>query len=323
MKYEYEDLSDDQFEKLVELICQKLLGISAQGFAMGPDGGRDAKFLGKAELFPSRADPWVGTTIIQAKHTNGINLTFSHSDFFSTTSNKNTIIGKEIPRIKNLRRQKQLDHYMLFANRRLSAKAESNIRTYISEQCEIPEESIFLGGVEKLETWLKTFPDVPKQANLSPVDSPLIISPDDLSEIVEALARHKDSANEALKNCFCPKPRTSYEKKNELNDMSTDYAKFQIRRYLKETGQIKDFLAAPENDELLQKYNSVIEEFQFKIISKRRNYQSFDEVMEYLLDLLVKRDPVLGRNKRLTRIMLFYMYWSCDIGKDEEDAATD
>ena len=46
MKYAYEDLSDDQFEILIVLLCQHLLGISVQGFAKGPDGGRDAKFVG-------------------------------------------------------------------------------------------------------------------------------------------------------------------------------------------------------------------------------------------------------------------------------------
>ena len=114
MKFAYEDLSDDQFEKLVVFLCQRLLGISVQGFAKGPDGGRDAKFVGTAELHPSKAAPWVGTTIVQAKHTNGYNRNFSESDFFSTTA-QNTVLGKEIPRIKKLRDGKQLDHYMLLS----------------------------------------------------------------------------------------------------------------------------------------------------------------------------------------------------------------
>ena len=73
MKYAYEDLGPEQFETLIVLLCQRLLGISVQGFAKGPDGGRDAKFVGTAELHPSKVDPWSGTTIIQAKHTNGHN----------------------------------------------------------------------------------------------------------------------------------------------------------------------------------------------------------------------------------------------------------
>jgi len=62
-------------------------------------------------------------------------------------------------------------------------------------------------------------------------------------------------------------------------------------------------------------YESVIDEFQLKIISKRKDYQTFDEVMEYLINLLFNRDPILCQHKRLTRAILFYMYWNCDIGK--------
>lgn len=321
MKYAYEDLSDEQFENLIVFLCKRLLGISVQGFAKGPDGGRDAKFVGMAELHPSKAGSWRGITIIQAKHTNGYNRNFSESDFYSTTG-KNTVLGKEIPRIKNLRANKQLDHYMLFANRRLAGNAESEIGAYISKACDIPEESIYFCGVEQLEMWLKEFPEVPRLANLDPVDSPLIVSPDDLAEVVQALARQKDSVAAVIDDP--PTPRVSYENKNELNNMSAEYAKTQRKKYLKETTQVHSFLAAPENLDLLRMYESIVDEFQLKIIAKRKDYQTFDQVMEYLVDLLFNRDPVLRQHthKRLTRAVLFYMYWNCDIG-EVDDAETD
>ncbi|MEQ1528788.1 MAG: ABC-three component system protein [Methylococcales bacterium] len=314
MKFAYEDLSDDQFENLVVFLCQRLLGISVQGFAKGPDGGRDAKFVGTAELHPSTAAPWVGTTIIQAKHTNGYNRSFSETDFFSTAAT-NTVIGKEIPRIKKLLAAKQLDHYMLFSNRRLAGNAETEIRSYIASECGIPTSSLYLCGVEQLETWLKRFPQAAKDADLDPVDSPLIISPDDLAEVVQALAKQIDSVQALLDDP--PTSRVTYEKKNTLNNMSVEYAKAQRRKYLKETGQIRTFLAAPENLDLQRQYESVVDEFQLKIIAKRKNYQTFDDVMEYLVDLLYSRDPVLRQHthKRLTRAILFYMYWNCDIGE--------
>lgn len=321
MKFAYEDLSDDQFENLIVILCQRLLGISVQGFAKGPDGGRDAKFVGTAELHPSKAAPWVGTTIIQAKHTNGYNRNFSESDFFSTTA-ANTVLAKEISRIKKLREGKQLDHYMLFTNRRLAGNAESEIREYIAAHCGIPTSSIYLCGLEQLEVWLKTFSDVAGTANLDPVDSPLIVSPDDLAEVVQALARQKDGVSALLDDP--PTGRVTYEQKNVFNNMSADYAKAQRRRYLKETVQIRAFLAAPENLELLRIYESVVDEFQLKIIAKRKNYQTFDDVMEYLVDMLFNRDVVLRQHahKRLTRAVLFYMYWNCDIG-EVGDAAAD
>lgn len=318
MKYAYEDLNEDQFEQLVVLLCKRLLGMGVQGFAKGVDGGRDAKFVGTAELLPSKAAQWNGTVIAQAKHTNGYNRSFSEGDFFSPKS-ENTVIGKELPRIKKLREAKQLDHYMLFANRRLTGNTESDIRAHLSVKCGLPEASIMLCGLESLESWLKDFPDVPGIANLDPVDSPLIVSPDDLSEVVQSFARHMDGA--AATFDAPPTPRTPYEKKNDINKMSSEYAKGLRKRYLKETAQVKIFLAAPENEELLRMYDSVVEEFQFKIISKRKDYQSFDEVMEHLLELLFARDPLLRANKKLTRVMLFYMYWNCDIGVSEDAAA--
>lgn len=321
MKFAYEDLGEDQFEKLVVLLCQRLLGISVQGFAKGPDGGRDAKFVGTAELHPSKAALWTGTTIIQAKHTNGYNRNFSESDFFSRTA-ANSVLGKEIPRIRKLRSAKQLDNYMLFANRRLAGNAESEIRDYLASQCGIPASSIYLCGLEQLELWLKRFPEVAKEADLDPVDSPLIISPDDLAEVVQALARQKDDVIEVLDDP--PTERVTYERKNALNQMSPDYAKAQRRKYLKETAQIRAFLASPENIEILRMYELVADEFQLKIIAKRKDYQTFDEVMEYLVDLLFNRDPILRQSahKRLTRAMLFYMYWNCDIG-EVDDASAD
>jgi hypothetical protein len=319
--YAYEDLSDAQFENLIVILCQRLLGISVQGFAKGPDGGRDAKFVGTAELHPSKAAPWVGTTIVQAKHTNGYNRNFSESDFFGT-SVVNTVIGKETPRIRSLRANNQIDNYMLFANRRLAGNAESEIRAHIAKECMIPEASIYLCGLEQLEIWLKTFPDVPKLANLDPVDSPLIVSSDDLAEVVQALARQKNSVVAVLDDP--PTPRVTYEEKNALNNTSDEYAKVQRKKYLKETVQIRVFLAAPENLELLRMYESVVDEFQLKIIANRKDYQTFDKVMEYLVDLLFNRDPVLRQHahKRLTRAVLFYMYWNCDIG-EVGDAKTD
>nr|WP_255429173.1 ABC-three component system protein [Ramlibacter albus] len=309
-------MSEDQFEQLVVLLCRRLLGMAVQGFAKGVDGGRDAKFVGVAELLPSTAAPWNGTVIVQAKHTNGYNRSCSETDFFNANSD-NTVIGKEIPRIKKLHDGKQLDHYMLFANRRLTGNAESEIRAHIAATCGVPEGSIMLCGLEQLESWLKEFPEVPEKANLDPLDSPLIVSPDELSDVVQSFARQ---INAATSLDAPPTPRVPYEQKNKINNMSAEYAKGLRKLYLKDTAQVKTFLAAPENEALLRLYESVVEEFQLKIIAKRKDYHAFDDVMNYLVDLLFARDPLLRANKRLTRVMLFYMYWNCDIGEGDDVA---
>lgn len=314
MMYRYEDLSDDQFETLIILLCRHLLGASIKGFAKGPDGGRDAKFVGTAELHPSKAAPWIGTTIVQAKHTNGYNKHFSETDFFSAGS-VNTVIGEEVPRIRKLREAGQVDHYMLFANRRLAGNADQTITAHIAKECGLPEGSVYLCGIERLELWLKEFPEVAKLADLDPVDSPLIVSPDELALVVQAFASHGGEIGEVLD--APPGERTSYEEKNQLNNMTAEYAREQRKRFLKDTAQIRTFLAAPENLEILKSYEAAVEEFQLKIIAKRKEYQNFDAVMNYLTDLLFQRDPILRqtKHKRLTWALVFYMYWNCDIGE--------
>ncbi|QCE35669.1 hypothetical protein FAI40_10200 [Acetobacteraceae bacterium] len=315
MKYRYEDLGDDQFEELIVVLCRNVLGRATIGFSKGRDGGRDAKFVGTANDFPSRTSPWQGTTIIQAKHTNGINKSFSNTDFFDK-DRKNTIIGKEIPRIKNLRSGGKLDHYILFSNRKLSSLKESEIRSYISVECDLPEESIYLCGLEMIELWLKEHPDVVKTCGIDPIDFPLMVSPDDLADIIEAIAAFV--TNIPKHEVFPPIERTSLEKKNAINNMTKEYSNELCKRYLKETRQIGQFLALPENETLREKYSTCVEEFRFKIIGSRKDYRTFDKIMNYLMDLLVERDTILKRNKTLTRAMLFYMYWNCDIGESQE-----
>lgn len=314
MLFSYEDLAHEQFETLIVILCQRLLGTSVKGFAKGPDGGRDAKFVGTAELHPSKAAPWSGTTIIQAKHTNGCNRHFGESDFYNPKS-ENTVLGKEIPRIKTLRAGGGLDHYMLFANRRLTGNIDQEISNYIASGAGVPESSIYICGVEQLELWLRQFSDVPQLANLDRVDSPLIVNSEDLAVVVQAIA--KTALDGGLGSDVPPTERTSFQDKNVLNNMTPEYAKEQRKRHLKEVAQIRTFLAAPENADVLRFYEAAVEEFQLKIIAKRKDYQSFDEIMNYLTDLLIGRDPILRtiQNKRLTRALLFYMYWDCDIGQ--------
>jgi hypothetical protein len=312
MKYAYEDLSPQQFEELIVHICRKLLGISVVGFSDGADGGRDARFHGTAELHPSKAAPWVGKVVIQGKHTNGINRSFSEADFFSER-NANCVVAKELPRIIALRQAAELDHYILFANRKLSAIADAAIRKYISDGAGVPQISVFLCGLEQIESYLREFPDIAQKANLNLFATPLIVDPDELSNIVEAFASRTVDLAAVVESH--PVTRTLYAKKNELNNMSEPYAKKLRSNYLKDTQQIREFLSDPDNDHIRAFYESATADFQLKILAKKRAGETFDELFEYIYDLLVGRDPILAANRRLTRAMLFYMYWNCDIGE--------
>lgn len=320
-RFAYEDLYPQQFEELVVLICQEILGIAVQGFADGADGGRDARFEGTAQLMPSSSHPWAGRVIIQAKHTNGLNRAFNETDFFSKKS-KTSVLALEMPKVKKLKDDGDLDHYMLFANRRLTAGIESEIRAEVSAACGIPSSSVYICGLEQLEIWLRKFKGIVEIANLDPIDSPLIVSPDELAEIVTAFSSQRDLITATIDDA--PVERTSLVEKNRLNGMTAEYSAELRRLVMIDEGQIRSFLAAPENAELLELYEATVDEIQLKIIARRKDYQSFDDVLNYLLDLLYARDAVLRQraHKRLTRSLLFYMYWNCDIGRVAVDAET-
>jgi len=314
MKFQYHDLSPSQLEDLVIGICEELFGIGVQGFTDGVDGGRDARFEGRAQLFPSQVKPWCGITIIQVKHTKGINKKFSESDFFG---NKTAQINLEIPKVKKLYDDEELDNYVLFANRKLTANKNEDILNEISDKTGLKKENIHLMGIDDFERYLKKFPSAIKSANLSVFDEPLKITPDDLAEIIEIFAK-----NEAI----YPSPddltkikeikRKKFTEKNTNNDLSDEYAQV-IKDHMFKDGhydEITSFLNHPSNSELKRLYEETAEEFKTKIIVYKREYDSFEKILNYIYERLVERDPDLKRNKRKTRVFLHYMYYFCDIG---------
>lgn len=317
MGYPFEDLEDGQFERLVVEFMRKLFGPGVQGFAPGKDGGRDARFNGTADRFPSAASPWSGLVVGQAKHTAALNAHFGETDFSSDA--KSSVVSKEIERLKKLKADGELDFYIMFSNRRLGGVIGPTIEARIAKEVGLSKDRVHLVGTERMNALLVEEPDVPRLASISMVDGPLLVSSGELAEVILAIAEELDGPTSAS----LPAPRVSFIEKNEANEMSEEFAEALSRRYLPYTARIDDFLAAPENAEIREAYDAAVEDFQLKIIAKRKDHQSFDEVFNHLVDTLVKRDPVLTGHQRrkLVRVMLFYMYWHCDIGKEPDAAA--
>ncbi|WP_448610906.1 ABC-three component system protein [Geodermatophilus sp. URMC 60] len=317
MGYPFEDLDDSQFERLVVQCSRKLFGVGVQSFSTGPDGGRDARFHGVAERFPSSQSPWRGITVIQAKHTIATNAHFSDADFSSDA--ETSTLTKEILRIKKLAEADEVENYMLFSNRRLGGVVGPEITNRIADEVGLPRARVWLAGTEYLDDMLHQYRDLPILARLDPVDAPLNVSSYELAEVILAIARGLDVD---LPSSDAPVvDRVSYNEKNSLNNMSNEFALTLSKRYLAETRRIGRFLADPANTGALRMYEGAVDEFQIKIIAKRRDYQSFDDVFNYLVDFLAKRDAVLARNRRLLRAMVFYMYWHCDIGESVDAEA--
>jgi hypothetical protein len=215
-----------------------------------------------------------------------------------------------------LRDAGELDHYILFSNRRLGGVIGPKLEARVALEVGLEKQDVQVVGLERLDELVREYPDVLGLARIDPVDSPLLPTSQDLAEVILAIANELAD----IKADAAPTERVSYEEKNAVNAMSPAFADELNRRYLGYTRTIEDFLATPENVEILRRYEAAVEDFQLKIIAKRLSYQAFDDVFNYLVDTLVKRDVVLAAqgHARLVRAMLFYMYWHCDIGKEPD-----
>ena len=301
---------------MVEL-CHELLGAGVQKFATGPDGGRDAKFVGTAQEFPSRAAPLTGTTVVQAKHTLDAVGKFSDADFSGTAAT--SMLSAEVPRIKALRDAAQVDHYLLFSNRRLGAIANEQIMQRLVTETGVP--SVHLFGLEQIERYIKRYSFIATTLHDFEYDLPLRASPDDLAEVITAIADVQAQIDWPAAVSATSLQRVAFKKKNEINGLSEEYARYITRNYLKHFGVIEKFLADPINVVPCTAYRNAVDEFAAKLVAHRGDFATYDKLLDYLLSGLIQRDGDLRSHKRLTRTVFYFMYWACDIGETEEETS--
>lgn len=307
MKYPLEYLTDTEFEDLVALICERILGMGTIVFSVGTDGGKDAKFVGKANKFPSEAKSWNGKIIIQAKHTQRSNASCSDSDF------KNILKNEVIPSVNNLFSNNEVDFYLLFTNRKLSGVQDSKIEDVLDEK--IPVENRLI-ALERILLWLKEYPDIAKFLNLNKLLLPIDFKEDDLKEIILEFSKldiKKSDINKLQKDIiFIDK-----QNKNELNMLSKDYFDNVIKKNINYFDQIENFLKDPINDDSLNKYQNTIDDINEEITIHRDEYEKFEEILNHLYKFVLEKSPELEEKRWLIRLFLHYMYCNCDIGKNE------
>ena len=311
-RYRYEELSPSQFENLVVDICRCLIGKGVRGFSEGPDGGRDARFDGVADDYPSKRGPWAGITIIQAKHTSRTDAAYSDNDF----KGSGAMLDKEIPRIQKLVKAKKLDHYFLFANRKLGANTDDEIVSRIASECGLALSDVHIAGVEEIDDLLVRYSEIPQRHHLDLLSAPLRITRDNLAEVIESM--HKAIDTTGVDSADDPVKRTSLKRKNELNGVSEDEIAPIRKLYLKDTRIIEEFLSNPMNRELLSKYNEAIEELNVRLPNLIALHNGFMGAWHAIYDIMVNHDEALRRNSRLVRAVQFYMYWNCDFGRSDD-----
>lgn len=299
-------LNADDFENLVNIICTKILGEATIPFAKGTDGGRDGRFHGKTNYFPSKTEPWEGQTVIQAKHTNKENASCSDSDF-------NTILKNDVlPAINRLIKEKKIENYLLFTNRKLTGKKDEKIENLINENTGVNNLVI---GNEKIQQWLQTFPEVTRQTKLNDLLRPLQFDERDLKELIVYM-----SANNTIQKSLSESSDFTYVNmviKNQLNNLNEDYFNDVIKRHYSYFDSIRTFLKDPINLDCQEKYEDLVDELNAKIVLFRDRYSTFENLFEELYDHVILNNPDLSGKKRLVRTFISYMYCNCDIGKKQ------
>lgn len=307
MKYPLYELNDKEFEKLVALICEQILGTGTITFSDGKDGGRDAKFTGKANKFPSEVKPWEGRFIIQAKHTSELIASCSDSGF-------NTILKKEVKKINVLKEEDRVDYYLLFTNRKLSGIQDAKIENFIDENSGVGNCII---GDEQIQLWLQEYPKIVKTLDLNKLLLPLQFYEKDLKGIIIAFSKTKIPSDK-IKEIVDGISRITVEKKNELNNLGKEYFDLSFKKSLDEFGRIKSFLEDPRNSKFKEYYYNTTSDLQSKIAVEQEEYKTFEEIIEYLYDFVFDNNREQLRNqRRLIRVFLHYMYFNCDIGREE------
>jgi len=307
MKYPLENLTDKEFEDLVVLICERILGMGTINFSVGKDGGKDAKFRGKANCFPSESEPWDGKIIIQAKHTQRPNASCSDPDFKSILKND------VVPSIRKLKKNGEIDYYLLFTNRKLSGIQEAKIEKFLEEAVSVENRII---GLEKIYLWLEEYPEIAKIADLNKLLLPLQFDESDLKIIINAFNKSIQSNKETISKVLKEIKRVDIEVKNELNRLSKNYFDNVIKKNLIYFQQIEGFLKNPINKEFKNKYLNTIDDINAIISLHREQYDKFEFILEYLYKFVLNSSPELKDNRRLVRLFLHYMYYYCDIGEE-------
>ncbi len=311
MNVSYHNLSDRQFEELVIELCVELLGHSVQGFVSGKDGGRDARFVGKAKEYTS----WDGTVIVQAKHTELMNRLLSEDDFSGAGSS--SILGKEIPRIRKLIADRELDYYMLFANRRMTGVTDADIRNRISNETDLHKDLIRIFDTSELDRLIKRFPQAVDRADLNPAKSPADVDPQDLAEVITALAEYKAEFDDMMEGTEPPPVhRVTPEEKNTARGLRQEYFRRQIQPKMVDFPAVRKFLGHPDNQPFVKLYEDTAAELDAKLDAWATPDEPFEKLFEVLLMRLFDRDVDLRKNRKLTRTVVYYMYCNCDIVKD-------
>lgn len=312
--YRLYELSEGEFEELVVKICVKWLGEGVTPFAPGRDGGRDGKFNGKAECFPSSSQPLEGQVVLQAKHVAVFDKSCSDKDF-------ERLLKKEHAKIKRLAKKGLCDHYLVFTNRRYTGGADEKL---IASLMTLGLKSAHIIGVERLNTALEEMQHIRDWLPNRKDSIPFRFEPDDLIEVIGAVHDYADaSAASAFNSARDFEKLKLREEKNKINGLSDDYYnQIIVNNSFPHFARIDHFLKNPRNTQIAALYHDSADELKQKILAAGADFATFDNVFAFLIEEIQKKRAALKGKRRMISVMLHYMYANCDIGSKKLPTTT-
>ncbi len=314
MDYRLELLDESTFEDLVNTICRKILGTGVVSFSSGKDGGRDGKFIGTAENFPDKINPWSGKFIIQAKHTSNPVASCSDKEF-------EKVVDKEIPKIKKLKDDGDVDCYLLFTNRKYSGVKGEELLKKIIDQTGVMN-TVIIGKETINDRFLNQNKEIVRLYKLDLLHIPFDFSDDEIKEIILAFKLQLPSIENDIK---AEVDRIKHDfvfidkkEKNKINRLGEEYFQNEIAaKSLMNFEKIERFLALPQNEDIKDYYFDIVSELSNQITIKRDNFDAFEEIFSFIYNMVCIGNQELKGTKRHFWTFLHYMYYNCEIGLKE------
>jgi hypothetical protein len=311
-QFPYEYLTDEEFENLVIRICKEIIGIGCKTFSIGKDGAKDSWFNGTADCFPSKAKPWSGTFIIQAKHTKVYNASCSDNDF---SVNQTSILVKEIKRLNEIKTTTPFNNYIIFTNRKLSGEKVSLIQKL---KVELGIRNCDIIGREQIDAYLTDYPHIAYQFGFYKFIAPLRFYEKELRDVIIVFSEQSKAISTEAKSYITSFTLIDKEKKNELNNLSKEYFEFLKSHSLQYFEGIKNFLCDPKNETYTRMYSNTVSDLQDAITVERNRFNEFERIIKHLVDYTVgNNEDKLKDLRKIVRVFIHFMYFNCDIGKTE------
>ena len=306
--YRLHEINDREFERLVVQICVHWLGEGVQPFADGKDGGRDGKFYGVANSFPSDADRASGHFVLQAKHTSLPNKSCSDSDF-------PRLLKKEHIKVKRLSAAGICDHYLVFTNRRLTGGTDEKLTEPLVK---LGPKTAYIVAVDRIHMAIDRFKDVWESLPNLHDTLPFRFDPEDLREVIGALHGYVEEGADSAFDSAHDFEKIGIAEKNRINRVTPAYYKEIMGPDTIQFSRIEAFLKNPRNGNLADLYHDSANELKAKILVHRDRFEAFDNVFLFLAEEIQRGSDVLRGKRRMIRTLLHYMYSTCDIGSKHD-----